>query len=94
MFCKGLIYTKAIYVKDKLFYGHIAVILSNKIFFHRFLHAYVQYVYIVYVKYWTNSAKSVVGVNQPMKALSMIIRNSYKGNIVLISVILSKNKIF
>ena len=43
------------------------------------------------VKYWINSAKAVVGVDQPMKALSMHIQKPYLGKIVLIAVILSKH---
>ena len=41
------------------------------------LHAYVQCVYIVYEKYQIVPSKAVVGVDQPMKALSMHIQKPY-----------------
>ena len=44
-------------------------------FLHKLLHAYVHYVYMAKVKYWINSAKAVVGVDWPMKALSFIYKS-------------------
>ena len=49
-----------------------AVILSKIIF-----HAYVQCVYIVAAKYQIAPLKAVVGVDWPMKALSMHIQKPY-----------------
>ena len=37
----------------------------------KLLHAYVQYVYIVYTKYQIAPSKAVVGVDRPIKALSL-----------------------
>ena len=45
----------------------------------KLLHAYVQCVYIVSAKYQIAPSKAVVGVDQHMKALSMIIQKPYKG---------------
>ena len=61
-------------------------------FLTKLLHAYVQCVYIVSTKYQIIPLKAVVGVDQPMKALSKRIQKPYKGDIVLvlIAVILSK----
>ena len=75
----------------------IAVILSKIIIFStRLLHAYVQWVYIVSAKYQIAPSKAVVGVERPIKALSMHIQKSYMVVIVLalIAVILSKIIIF
>ena len=57
---------------------------------YKLLHAYVQCVYIVSPKYQIAQSKAVVGVEQPIKALSMHIQKPYKGIIVLIAVIVSK----
>ena len=38
---------------------------------HKLLHAYVQCVYIVSAKYQIAQSKAVVGVERPIKALSM-----------------------
>ena len=46
------------------------------------LHAYVQCVYIVSAKYQIAPSKAVVGVEWPIKALSMHIQKSYKVIIV------------
>ena len=43
----------------------------------KLLHAYVQYVYIVYTKYQIAPSKAVVGVDRPIKALSLYIYKSY-----------------
>ena len=53
---------------------------------------YVQCNYIVKTKYQIAPSKAVVGVDWPMKELSMHIQKPYKGKIVsfLIAVILSK----
>ena len=47
----------------------------------RLLHAYVQCVYIVHAKYQIAPSKAVVGVDLPMKALSMHIQKPYKGKL-------------
>ena len=58
---------------------------------YKLLHAYVQCVYIVSAKYQIAQSKAVVGVERPIKALSMHIQKPYKGIIVevLIAVIVS-----
>ena len=58
----------------------------------KLLHAYVQCVYIVSVKYQIAPSKAVVGVDRPIQALSMHIQKPYEGIIVsvLTAVILSK----
>ena len=52
---------------------HIFLLVTDnkKYFCTIHFHAYVQYVYIVYVRYWIYSANVVVGVYQLIKALSM-----------------------
>ena len=42
---------------------------------YKLLHAYVQCVYIVSAKYQIAPSKAVVGVDRPIKALSMHIQN-------------------
>ena len=49
---------------------------------YKLLHAYVHCVYIVLTKYQIASSKAVVGVDRPIKVLSMHIQKSYKGIIV------------
>ena len=49
---------------------------------YKLLHAYVQCVYIVSAKYQIAQSKAVVGVERPIKALSMHIQKPYKGIIV------------
>ena len=49
---------------------------------YKLLHAYVHCVYIVLTKYQIASSKAVVGVDRPIKALSMHIQKPYKGIIV------------
>ena len=53
-------------------------------------------VYIISTKYQIAPSKAVVGVDRPIKALSMHIQKPYKGIIVcvLTAVILSKNFFF
>ena len=70
----------------------MAVILSKIFFKTKFLHAYIQFVYIVQVNYQIAISKAVVEVNRYLKALSMHIHKPYKGKIVhvFIAVILSK----
>ena len=48
----------------------------------KLLHAYVQCVYIVSAKYQIAPSKAVVGVDRPIKALSMHILKPYKVLIV------------
>ena len=60
----------------------IAVILSF-FFSTRLLHAYVQYVNIVAAKYQIAPSKAVVGVDQPIKALSMHIQKPYVKNCLM-----------
>ena len=55
-------------------------ICANKNY--KLLHAYVQCVYIVFAKYQIAPSKAVVGVERPIKALSMHIQMSYKVIIV------------
>ena len=49
---------------------------------YKLLHAFVQSVYIVSAKYQIAPPKAVVGVDRPIKALSMHIQKPYKGIIV------------
>ena len=58
--------------------AHKAIILSKKIFFGaKLFHAYVQFVYIVKAKYQIAPSKAVVGVDRPMKEVSMHIQKPY-----------------
>ena len=63
---------------------------------YKLLNAYVQCVYIVSAKYQIAQSKAVVGVERPIKALSMHIQKRYKGIIVSVlrAVIVSKNFFF
>ena len=49
---------------------------------YKLLHAYVQCVYIVSAKHQIAPSKAVVGVDRPIKALSMHIQKPYKVIIV------------
>ena len=49
---------------------------------YKLLNAYVQCVYIVSAKYQIAQSKAVVGVERPIKALSMHIQKPNKGIIV------------
>ena len=51
-------------IKEKLAYSHICRIVKNFMFCTQFINAYVPFVYIVYVKHWINSSKTVVGVHR------------------------------
>ena len=62
----------------------------------KLLHAYVQYVYIVYTKYQITPSKAVVEVDRPIKALSLHMQkplritkgnNSHSGGGILISIL-------
>ena len=46
------------------------------------VHAYIQCVYIVSTKYQIAPSKAVVGVDRPIKALSIYIQKPFKGIIV------------
>ena len=48
----------------------------------KLLHAYVRCVNIVSAKYHIAPSKAVVGVDRPIKALSMHLQKPYKGKIV------------
>ena len=54
-------------------------------FLTKLLHAYVQCVYIVKTMYQIAESEAVVGVDRPMKALSMHMQKRYCGNIVKFS---------
>ena len=49
--------------------------MSKTFFGTRNLHAYVQFVYIVNAKYQIVRTKAVVGVERPMKELSLHMQN-------------------
>ena len=51
--------------------------VKNYFFPTKLLHAYVQYVFIVGAKYQIAPTKAVVGVDPPIKALSMHIQKPY-----------------
>ena len=53
-------------------------LVRNYYFQIKLVHAYVQYVYIVVAKHQIGPSKAVVGVDRPIKALSMYIQKSYK----------------
>ena len=53
-------------------------LVRNYYFQIKLLHAYVQYVYIVVAKHQIAPSKAVVGVDRPIKALSMHIQKPYK----------------
>ena len=59
----------------------------------KLLHAYVQCVYIVSAKYQIASSKAVVGVDRPIKALSMHILKPYKVLIVKVHTPVTLSKI-
>ena len=68
-------YTKALLGKNCLS-SHSCHFVKNYFFWTKLLHAYVQCVYIVWGKYQIAPSKAVVGVDWPMKALSMNIYTS------------------
>ena len=70
-------YTKALLGKNCLCFNSCHFV---KIYFFqtKLLHAYVQCIYIVAAKYQIAPSKAVVGVDRPIKALSIHIQKSYK----------------
>ena len=60
----------------------------------KLLHAYVQCVYIVSAKYQIAPSKAVVGVDRPIKTLSMHIQKPYKGIIVKVLTVVILSKLF
>ena len=58
-----------------IFLVFIFVLVSKTFFGTRNLHAYVQFVYIVKAKYQIVRSKAVVGVERPMKELSLHMQN-------------------
>ena len=66
--------------RPKIWKEDFSRICANKNY--KLLHAYVQCVYIVSAKYQIAPSKAVVGVERPIKALSMHIQKSYKVIIV------------
>ena len=62
--------------------SNICHFVKNYFFQTKLLGAYVQYVYIVAAKYEIAPSKAVVGVDRPIKALSMHILKPYKWKIV------------
>ena len=73
---EGIIYayTKALLGKISRS-SHSCLFFRNYFFWTKLLHAYVQCVYIVQAKYQIVPSKAVVGIDQPMKALSMHIQS-------------------
>ena len=84
-------YTKAL-LGENCLSSNSCHFVKKYFFLTNFLHAYFQYVYIVVAKYQIAPLKAVLGVDRPLKALSMSIQKPYKRKIVqvLIAVILSK----
>ena len=74
-------YTKALLGENGLS-SNSCQFVKNYFFQIKFLHAYVQYVYIVATKHQTAPSKTVVEVDRPIKALSMHIQKPYKWKIV------------
>ena len=63
--------------------SHSCHFVNNNFLSTTLLHAYVQYVYILYTKYQIAPSKAVVGVDRHIKALSMHIQKPLriaKGN--------------
>ena len=63
-------YTKAL-LEENCLSSNSCHLVSNYYFQIKLLHAYVQYVYIVVAKHQIAPSKAVVGVDRPIKALSM-----------------------
>ena len=57
--------------------SHSCHFIKNYFFWTKLLHAYVQCVYTISVKYQIAPSKAVVGVDRPMKAPSMHIQTPY-----------------
>ena len=70
-------YTKAL-LGENCLSSNSCHLVRNYYFQIKLLHAYVQYVYIVVAKHQTAPSKAVVGVDWPIKALSMHIQKPYK----------------
>ena len=70
-------YTKAL-LGENCLSSNSCHLVRNYYFQIKLLHAFVQYVYIVVAKHQIAPSKAVVGVDQPMKALSMHIQKPYK----------------
>ena len=75
------VYTKAL-LGENCLSSNICHFVKNYFFQTKLLGAYVQYVYIVVAKYEIAPSKAVVGVDWPIKALSMHIQKPYKRKIV------------
>ena len=70
-------YTKAL-LRENFLRSHSCHFVNNYFFQIKLLHVYVQYVYIVAAKHQIAPSKAVVGVDRPIKALSMHIQKPYK----------------
>ena len=70
-------YTKAL-LGENCLSSNSCHFVKNYFFQTKLLHAYVQYVYFVTAKYQIAPSKAVVGVDQPIKVLSMHIQKPYK----------------
>ena len=55
--------------------SNVSTLYRQSIKTYKLLHAYVHCVYIVLTKYQIASSKAVVGVDRPIKALSMHIQS-------------------
>ena len=79
---EGIIYayTKALLGKNCLC-SNSCHFVNNYFFRTKLLHAFVQYVYIVAEKYQIAPSKAVVGVDRPIKVLSMHKQKQYKWKI-------------
>ena len=71
-----VLYIKSLYWKNSLS-SHSCHLVKNYFFWTKLLRAYVQCVYIVKANYQIAPSKAVVGVDRPMKALSMHIQKPY-----------------
>ena len=67
-------------IREKCLSSHICHFVKIH-FLTKLLHAYFQCVYIVKTKYQITGTKAVVGVDQPMKALSMHIQKRIRGKL-------------
>ena len=70
-------YTKAL-LGENCLSSNSCHLVRNYYFQIKLLHAFVQYVYIVVAKHQIAPSKAVVGVDWPIKALSMHIQKPYK----------------
>ena len=70
--CTVYAYTKAIKNHRKIcLSSHSCHFVNNNFLSTILLHAYVQYVFIMYTRYQTAPSKAVVGVDRQIKTLSM-----------------------